>query len=260
MKKMHYILIFTILASILFQGTAAAKLSGNIYLDDDLNPALGVEYLAMDRVTVNGAFVFSEDAFDKPFILETGIKYYFFDITLQDYTEGGGAFAEATLVTTILEEGNYSDLNLGAGYFQPISEKVGFSIGGGFTLSEVDDHDFYIKAGLNYSLSNLFSEDVEDDSSEDDEGNKGDRRAYLEEKYDWEEDMVEAVLNQEVQQGMNTEQIRESLGEPDRIEERGDRDYWIYESFDSGEGKLRQLIVFIEAEELTDWEVNEVEL
>lgn len=248
MKKIVYILAVILLTG-LSQGTvAAADYNANIYINNDLNPAAEIEYMIMDRVTVNGAYVVKGDVLDKPFIFNTGVKYYFFDIALQDYTNKGGPFAELSLTTTLLDTGDYSDLNIGGGYLQPLSEKIAFTIGGGYTYSRVEDHDFYIKAGLNFSLSDFFSEGPEDD-----------RKAYLEKKYDWDEEMIEAVLNNEILKEMNEEQVRESLGEPERVVEGGENDYWIYESYDSEEGVLRQLIVFLEEEELTDWEVNEVE-
>ena len=248
MRKTYFFLIVILLLTFLSMPVNASNIMMNIYVEENINPAIGIEYLVTDRFSVSGSYVIDEDIFNRPYVINTGLKYYFFDAGLYNYTEEGGPFAEVSTNTIISHSGTSNDINIGGGYFHPVFDNISLSATAGYKYCDLNGHAFHVRAGFNVSLLSMLT------------GASIDRNEFLKRKYGWDDEIIEAVINREMKKGMTRKQLKESLGEPDRIEEGGGRDYWVYERFDPEEVKLRQILVFFDGERLERWEVNEISL
>lgn len=245
MKKINLAVVFLMLIIVVFTTGVKADFKTGVSKDRE-EIKLNFEYV-FDKYAIKLSPTIRDNFINQPKI-ELGGKYYL--------NNGKGFFSELSVTAEHLDVRTELDFHAGAGYSLQLPFLNSLFLNGkaGYSYTAQHESDYYMSAGLNFSISELFQSRFKQ------EANRTDKRlSKLRKEYDnWNEEMIQYVAQEKIVRGMTKKQVQESWGQPERKYRKSeDHTSWVYEKWDEEDGKYRKLILNFAGEKLNHWSVTE---
>ena len=214
------------------------------------------EYPSQAELAVNVEYLFANNyslylnprLSSEPVLIEVCSRYYF--------AADKGTFIDVSFINrTEKDIRKYIDLTVGGGYLVEINDFMFLDFKTGYTITPRDQDNYAsLSLGIKFAVVNYDKQKLDNKITEPTK-----RMRILTLKYpNWQEKTIMMIVQEKIAINLNTTQVLESWGEPNKItiKEKGKYQKWIYEFKDKSEVVTKSYTLYFVNKKLKKWQIN----